>query len=369
MESKAETLIDKLCPDLDKIPALLAGLGLFLVLLQVILPLETYIGYIFLFMIFSILITLATKKKFTIGPLWMIIPMGIIVGIIILRILIFPEGQANYSLGFVSLLIMSYLAARICGKDILWVIGPTVIMLCLAVIIYTGLNWSTWAITYNYNLVAAIMILGTIICPWRQKWLLVTLVLPSIFLTGASIGIIAIGVIVIIMILQKDWNRKALVPLALLGLLVIGAVSTGFAQAAYERTHKIVTEPTNGEEFTLGGRVEGYKFALQEFTLLGHGYAPQRIVQPTSDIRSIHNTPLRIFYELGPLAMGAWLFIMLFGLVRTRWKYVFGVILVLGMFDHMMWTWLAPFTFIILGVSTMDDNGKSYLFRREFVAS
>jgi len=357
--------VERLVPDTDKLPALLAGLGLFLVLLQVIIPLDTYIGYIFLLMVFSILIALITKKKFTLGPLWMIIPIGIIVGIIALRVLVFPEGQANYSLGFVSLLVMSYLAARICGKDIFWAIGPTVIILSLAVIVYAGLNWSTWTVTYNYNLVIAIMALGTILCPWKRKWLLVTLVLPSIFLTGASIGIVAIGVIVIIMILQRDWNKKALVPLALLGLLVIGAVSTGFAQTAYERAHNIVTESTNGEGVTIGGRVEGYKFALQEFALLGHGYAPQRTAQPTSDIRSIHNTPLRIFYELGPLAMGAWLFMMLFGIIRTRWKYAYGVIIALGLFDHMMWTWLAPLTFIILGVSTMDDNGRSYLFRRE----
>jgi len=62
--------------------------------------------------------------------------------------------------------------------------------------------------------------------------------------------------------------------------------------------------------------------------------------------------------------MGAWLFLMFFGLVRTKWKYVFGVILALGMFDHMMWTWLAPLTLIILGVSTMDDE-SDHLFKKE----
>lgn len=360
-----KVLVSKLTPNIDKLPAVLAGLSLLLVLLQVIIPLETYIGYIFLCMIFSILVALALKKKFTLGPLWLVIPMGIIIGVIILRVLIFPEGQANYNIGFVSLLMMGYLAARICGKDILWVTGPAVILLSLAVIIRAGLSWPIWITTYNYNLVVAIMILGTILCPWRQKWLLIALVLPSIFLTGASIGLVAIGAIVIIMILQRDWSRKILIPLALVGALIVGAVSAGFAQSAYERTHKIATESTNGGEITLGGRVDGYKFALEEFTLLGHGYAPQRTDAPKIDIRSIHNTPLRIFYELGPLAMGAWLFIMFFGILKTRWKYVFGVILALGMFDHMMWTWLAPLTFIILGVSTMDDNGERYLFRKE----
>ena len=64
--------------------------------------------------------------------------------------------------------------------------------------------------------------------------------------------------------------------------------------------------------------------------------------------------------------MGAWLFIMFFGLVKTKWKYAFGVILALGIFDHMMWTWLAPLTFIILGVSTLEGEGD-YLFRKEVV--
>ena len=352
---------------MDKLPAILASLGLFLVLLQVIIPLETYIGYIFLCMTFSILVALAIKKKFTLGPLWLVIPLGIIIGIIVIRVLVFPEGQANYNLGFASLLMMCYLSARICGKDILWITGPIVIMMSLAVVIHAVTNWGAWEVSYNYNLVVAIMILGTILCPWRRKWLLITLILPSIFLTGASIGLVAIGIILVIMIFQKDWSKKALAPIALLGLLVIGAVSTGFAQAAYERTHTIVTESANGGEVTLGGRIEGFKFALQEFTFLGHGYAPQRTDQPNIDIRSIHNTPLRIFYELGPLAMGAWLFIMFFGILKTKWKYAFGAILALGMFDHMMWTWLAPLTFIILGVSTMDDK-RDYLFRKEIIS-
>lgn len=370
METKAKNLIERLSPDADKLPALLAGVGLALVLVQVIGYIDALIGY--LFILASVVVGIATGKKFTLGPRWVVIPLGIIIGVIVARVAVYPGEQAVYELGFMGLMIASYISARICGRDIFWTIGPVVVILSLATITYAGINWSTWYDNenelYNYNLVVAVLIFGTILCSWKRKWLLATLALPSVFLTGASAGLLALATVGVIMILQRDWSRKVLVPLAITGILIVGAVSTGFAQLAYERTGHIVAGAVAGDEDanSMADRIDTYKLAVSEFTLLGHGYLPQLYSVPADDLRSIHNTPLRVFYELGPLAMGAWLFVMLFGIIKTRWKYAFGVILALGMFDHMMWTWLAPLTFIILGVSTMDDK-RDYLFRKETI--
>ncbi|GAH35940.1 unnamed protein product, partial [marine sediment metagenome] len=70
--------------------------------------------------------------------------------------------------------------------------------------------------------------------------------------------------------------------------------------------------------------------------------------------------------ELGPIAAIAWCVAMLVGLVKTRYKYAFAAIIAFSLFDHLMWTWLAPLPFVIAGVATVDNEGD-FLFRKESV--
>lgn len=350
------------------VPALLAGLGLGLILIQVIGLYDIMIGYVLI--VASVVVALAMGKRVTLGPKWAWMPLGIIVGVVVVRAIVYSGEQAVYEMGFMGLLVAAYIAARVAGKEIFWAAAPVVVLVSFASIVYAGLNWATWpdevSGLYNYNLVVAVLVLGTILSTWHRKWILVAVALPAIFLTGASEGIVVLVVVGALVLLRRDWNKRALVPIALTGCLIIGAFATGFGQLAYDRTAHIAQGATSEVEdaTALTDRVDGYKLALEDIALLGHGYSPQDTATPDVSPTSIHNTPLRILYELGPIAMVAWVFVMVAGLVKTRWKYAFGAIMAFGLFDHLMWTWLAPFAWAIVGVSTLDNEGDS-LFRKE----
>ena len=100
--------------------------------------------------------------------------------------------------------------------------------------------------------------------------------------------------------------------------------------------------------------------SLHHITFLGHGFS-------TSTIGGgiIHNVPLIIMYQVGPLAAAAWLFVTVFCLVKTKWKYAWVAIMAASVFDHYLWTQFAPWWWSLAGVSTASTIDNDLIFKKD----
>ena len=89
--------------DKDKLPALFAGVGLGLVLAQSLVFLGRPVaGYVFIAI--GLLIAVLIKKKVTLGPKWMYIPLLVIVGTVLVRTIFYDVSIGTFEIGFISLM-------------------------------------------------------------------------------------------------------------------------------------------------------------------------------------------------------------------------------------------------------------------------
>jgi len=347
--------------DKDKLPALFAITGVGLIAAQSLVFMDRLIAA-YIFIALSLIVARLLGKKITLGPKWMYIPLLTIVGIVFLRAAIYSTSihsvtTGTFEIGFISLMFCGYLAGRVCGRDIFYLLPFVAII--LALFIYANAIIRPDNIMYNldYNLLSATLILATVLTTWQRKWIIVAITLPAIFLTGASEGILALGIIFIMVLLRKDFTAKLWLPAGALSVVFLATFYTGTVDTIYARAYNIITE--TAETSGLSQRIDGYRYALQDIKYLGHSYNPTN-----TERDSIHNVPLRALYELGPIVAIAWCFAMLVGLFKTRYKYAFAAIIAFALFDHLMWTWLAPIPWLIAGVATVDKEGD-LLFRKE----
>ena len=347
----------------DKLPTLLAGVGLGLVLAQSTVFLGRPVaGYIFI--AFSLIVALLLGKKITLGPKYIYIPLLIIVGTVVIRTILYDVSIGTFEVGFISLMFCGYLAGRVCGRDIFFLVP--IIVITLSILIYIqallepGIPTGGLADPYNYNLSAAVLALGTVLSTWKRKWVVVAFTLPALFLTGGSQSLLVFAVLFVMMLVRRDFSPKILLPVGALSIAFLSIFYGGLVSDLYARPYSVITQGSEHSSYSV--RLDGYKLALSDFTILGHGYEPTITIAE----KAIHNVPLRVYYELGPVAAIAWCYVMLVGLIKTRYKYAFATILAFSIFDHLMWTYLAPVPWIIAGVATIDKEGD-LMFRKETI--
>jgi hypothetical protein len=100
------------------------------------------------------------------------------------------------------------------------------------------------------------------------------------------------------------------------------------------------------------------KKALSDIQILGHGYKPG-LAEPFT----VHNVPLVIVDQIGPLAGLAWLVVSLWCLIKTKWKYAWIAVIAMGVWDHYVWTQFAPYFWVLVGVSTTSKITSDRIFR------
>jgi len=84
-------------------------------------------------------------------------------------------------------------------------------------------------------------------------------------------------------------------------------------------------------------------------------------------VHTVHQVPIVIVQQLGwpgVVASLAWLWVVVWCLVKTRWKYAFTLILALSVFDHYVWSQLAPLFPALIGASTAANNIETDLIFR-----
>ncbi len=302
-----------------------------------------------------------------------------IVGCLLFIALAISASGAAYSglqdrfapMGMGLALFALYLCGRVLGKDMFLPLAVGAGIASFGVIahqvVYPGVITGGFVFEDNYDIVVGYILLGAALWIHRWQWILAGLALVAILLTGSPEGLFAIGVVGVAVLIRRDWGRKlAIVASATAAIAVIALVS-GYGQTLYGYAGKIIGNETVSPYGETGVprnaiqyRLEVIRDVMTHIQPLGEGYN----LTDFSRSPNIHNVPLVLVQQLGypgTLAAMAWLFVVIYCLVKTKWKYAWVAMLALSVWDHFIWTQLGVVWWILVGASTAPADIKSDL--------
>jgi len=344
----------------------------------IILP---QVGFIIILLSLAMLLSVSNYKP-KLENKYLYIPLFVIVGSIAIRIAVQPGMDTVAALLFGLCMIGLFFAGKELGKDIFKVLMPFVVIEAISCIVAGTMNpgHTTGGIITNYCAAGGFMLMGTVLYEGKWKRHLIALVAVALFFTGSAEAVF-VAISMIIYYLWKNRGRerriKGLVlvaPMIAIALLWAIPGNTQELWAGHEgdgghmgdRVESLKTviarqfpvaqasefDKVEGEsdidtlDFALTGRLEGYIDAVQKIAPFGHGYNPM-----DADARTVHNVPLIVVDQLGIVAAIAWLFISLYCWIKLKMRYAWTMLLALCVFDHFIWTQLAPIWWCLIGVS------------------
>ncbi len=281
-----------------------------------------------------------------------------------------------------------YLTGRVLGKEVFLPLAIGSVIASLGVIahalLYTGVITGGFVFENNYDIMVGYILLGAALFIHRWQWLVAGLSVIAVLLSGSPEGIFAIAVIGIAVLIRRDWDKRLVVITSLVIILAIAGLAVGLYSYAigtavgkeippYGYTESKGVSPyeyaENGDASSESNDVNAIEYrievifdALSNIKPLGEGYN----LTDFSRSRNVHNVPLVLVQQLGYLGILAglaWLWISLWCLAKTKWKYVWVLILALSVFDHFIWTQLAPYWWVIIGASTASSIKTDLVFR------
>jgi len=262
-----------------------------------------------------------------------------------------------------------YLVARILGNAIFLplVVGAVIASFGVIVSFLHNPGELTGGVVFeeNYDIVVGYVLLGVALFIHRYQWVLVSLALVAMFLSGSAEAVFALGVLGLVVLMRRDWGKKMAVSLSPAIVLVVIVFASGYGQVLYDFTVSIIRDffGTGFSKFTtvLGWRWYWITVAFAGLSPFGDGFNLTAF-----NIAIVHNVPLIIVQQLGypgVLAGITWLFVSIYCLLKTKYKYVWVLVLALSVFDHYIWTQLAPLWWAIIGVSTASQIKSDLIFR------
>lgn len=322
-------------------------------------------------------------------PIWSRIGFGnrkITIPLIIIAIAISLSGIPEQGIeaeiapaGVALVLLAGYFVSRILGKDIFLPLAVGAVVASLGVIAhqiwFPGVPSGGFIFEGNYNIATGFILLGAALFFRRGQWLLVWLGVIALLLSGSGEAVFTIGVVGLVVLFRREWSRKLGIVVGTFVLVGVIFFGLGPGLQTYQRAswtvaeiapwlHIKVPEHYDSLDPPLAGRLLVIKEAMSNIKPLGTGYD----LTKCKPGQIVHNVPLVIVQQLGwpgILAALAWLWVSIWCLVKTRLKYVWALILSLCVFDHFIWTQLAPVWWMVVGVSSIPDViGTDLLFKR-----
>jgi len=314
-------------------------------------------------------------KESGFGPLSVIIPMAII----ILSMGISGLLNADSLKDKVSPLFMGvslfgvYLMARVIGQSLFRALVPFVILGAVLSLILGILHPGVPAsenpgLITNYCACAGFIIIGALVNQGKWQWVLCIVALVGVLFIGALESVFIVGVLAIAIMWRRDYDRRFLITAsvvfglvtvwALLGFLwplftgndnvsVLAAILTGKSSISYDT----LTDVSSGRWLPIVN-------AMKDIQIFGHGYS-----LGTASGGIVHNVPLIIVHQIGPIAGVAWLFLTVYLAIKTRWHYAWIGLLAMCVFDHYIWTQLTPYWWAMAGASLVATK-SDLIFRR-----
>ncbi len=264
-----------------------------------------------------------------------------------------------------------YLVARVLGKDIFIALIPFVIIVTITVVVSGLLNPGqyTGGLITNYCASAGYLIFASLVCRGRWQWVLLTVAAIGLFFIGALEAVFIVGVLAVVIILRRDMSIRFAIVAGVLVFLVSLWAGLGYLTPLYEGNNNIsiLFGLLSGREVLTAdtiqsltsGRWEVIVESVRNISLIGYGFSLN-----TTGGGIVHNTPLIILHQVGPFAAIAWVFVTLFCLIKTKWKYAWTAVIAMSIFDHYLWTQFSPWFFALVGVSTASSIKSDLLFKK-----
>jgi hypothetical protein len=384
----------------NKICAWLIGIGL--VLMAVHNVDQPLLKYAFLPVIGMSLIVPAmllalseNRHNITLGSKWVWIPM------VIIALSISLSGELSiFNIILGGVLFGLYLSARILGQRLFKPFAFAIVIETISLIWYgfehIGDNQGGIISWTNYDIATGFLLFGLVFSSIKHQWWLSGIALAGLYLTGAEEAVFAILVLLAVVLIRRDWGYKILFPIVTMVLFIpfsytfdipqglyggmvdklpiIGQSATAQANTEIWVRDREVEAQTNGEETWIhpiknytwedvldqmsGYRWYDWKNALTDIKVFGHGYNMTNFYWGIP-----HNVPLVIVWQVGILAALSWLFVMVYLLIKTKWKYAIITILALSVFDHFIWTQIGMWWWAAVGVISLNDIKSDLVFK------
>lgn len=275
--------------------------------------------------------------------------------------------------GFAALAFFGlYMVTRVLGKQIFLPLAIGAYIASIGVIAYALINPGQvsggYVFLQNYDIVVGYVLLGTALFYNKRQWILAYFAFLAMFMSGSPEGVFVVGVMGLAILIRRDWSRKLLYTIVpILGVALMFFVA-GYAQELYDYVCKIaLNQPTLGdivadtEVSAIQYRINVIVLAFKEFQPLGTGYVLTAFREGI-----VHNVPLIIVQQLGIpgiFAALAWLWIVFYGITKTNYKYVFILLFALSVFDHFVWTQMAPVFWAVAGLASAYDIKSDKIYK------
>lgn len=264
-----------------------------------------------------------------------------------------------------------YVVARVVGKDIFRALAPFVIIGSVSVVVAGVLTPGqyTGGFITNYCAAAGYLIFGALVCQGKWRYFVMWVALIGLFFVGALEALFIMGVLGCVLLIRRDFSKRLVLWASVVVLLIVAWGLLGHLAPLYQGNNNLailyglvtgeVPVDTNGIVAVTSGRWTAMVDAVRNFSLVGHGYSLSTVGGGV-----VHNMPLIIMHQVGPFAAIAWLFVSIFCLVKTGWKYAWVAILAMGVWDHYLWTQMAPFWWVLVGVATASGLKSDLIFKK-----
>ncbi len=306
----------------------------------------------------SIVVVLYNTDKLKSLNKWVFVPLGLLT---VLCIVNGTEYGRFYVIGLSCLAV----SVVILGKDVLKPLGIGVIVGSISVVaIAIGSGFLRTGGMYhvsNYNLAFGTLVFGALLWRFKYQWIVVSIAVIGSLFTGADEFLVVLVIVGIVALARRDFSKKLLLIVSvgsICGILLVTPAGRLWTSAVATVLGSGDQKTQTWVEKNWNYRLEGIDNALQNLTINDTGNAENNTKQTTA-----HNTELRVLYDLGPLGLALWLWLVLYGLIKTSWKYLFVGILAMSVFDHFVWTQLSPYFFVAVGVCTTMNEQRDLMFR------
>ncbi len=283
-----------------------------------------------------------------------------------------------------------YIVARVLGKGMFLPLAIGAGLASLGVIVSSildpGMLTGGLLFGWNYDIVVGFVLLGATLFTARWRLPLISLSLVAMFLSGSPEAVFSVMVVGVLVISRRDWSKRLLLVLTPVALVAVIWFGLGYGQHLYSYTIDVIKNkpsipPTTGnreaipeegilitpspylpERGAIEQRIYVIGMVMADLKPLGEGYN----LTGFGKVKNVHNVPLVIVQQLGYsgiLAGVAWLWVSIWCLVKTRWKYAWVLVLSLSVFDHYIWTQLAPIWWAVIGVSTTSLAESDLIFK------
>lgn len=394
------------------------GIGLSMMLMAAHHPQQPFIEYAFIptlalfSLVMLVFIWVVNKwRTLTLGDKRIWIPLALIsASIAVSSIVNMVQGTETLEHGFASVffgaaLFGLYLTARSFGREIFTPFAVAVIIVaisCVVYSIYKGDRSGGILSPTNYDIAAGFLIFGTVVSAVRHQWWLTAVALVGLAFTGAEEALVAVGILSVVCLARRDWSRKMVLPVAVVIIGLAVGFGTGLAKPYYSAAQLKVERfimMVKGESFdytiswaydepptyprgfyTAENNVQywvyyeyeweealdniffwrwmQYKHMIKTFTPLGHGYEIN-----VFNLYFAHNVPMIIAQQVGIVAALAWIWVVVVCLIKTKWKYAFVALIGMSLLDHYLWTQVAPWWWVVVGVAPASELKSDLVFR------